>query len=450
MPKVIKIKRGLDIPMEGKAEKILVQAEPSGMYAVKPIDFPGLTPKLAVKVDHEVKAGSPLFYDKYHPEVLFTSPVSGKVAAITRGERRRILEVVVNADPDISYETFRKGDPESMEREEVIENLQRSGLWPFIRQRPYHVVAKSTDLPKAIFISGFDTAPLAPDYDFVLKEERDAFRAGIKVLSKLTNGDIHIGVNGKFPVSEVFQDLDRVRLHHFTGPHPAGNVGIQIHHIDPVNKGEVVWTVNPQDVVIIGRLFEKGIFDASRIVALAGSEVKTPRYYKTMLGASIAPMVKDNVKEGNVRYISGNVLTGKKILNDGYIGYYDSLVTVIPEGDYFEFLGWALPGLKKYSMSRTFLAWLTPNREFKLDTNIHGGGRAFVMTGQYEKVLPMDIYPVHLLKAILVDDIDKMENLGIYEIAEEDLALCEFVCTSKTEVQSIIRKGIELMIKELE
>lgn len=450
MPNVIKIKRGLDIPMEGKAEKILVQADPSGMYAVKPIDFPGLTPKLAVKVDHEVKAGSPLFYDKYHPEVLFTAPVSGKVVAVTRGERRRILEVVVKADPEIGYETFRKGDPESMEREEVIENLLKSGTWPFIRQRPYHIVAKSSDIPKAIFISGFDTAPLAPDYDFVLKEERDTFRTGIKALSKLTTGDIHIGVNGRFPVSEVFQDLDRVQLHPFTGPHPTGNVGIQIHHIDPVNKGDIVWTVNPQDVVIIGRLFENGIFDASRIVALAGSEVKTPRYFKTMLGSSIIPLVKDNVKEGNARYISGNVLTGKKILKDGYIGYYDSLVSVIPEGDYYEFLGWALPGLKKFSMSRTFLAWLTPNREFKLDTNLHGGERAFVMTGQYESVLPMDIYPVHLLKAILVDDIDKMEYLGIYEIAEEDMALCEFVCTSKTEVQSIVRKGIELMIKELE
>jgi len=449
MPKVIKIKRGLDIPLKGKAEKILVQADPSEMYAVKPIDFAGLTPKLTVKVDHKVKAGSPLFFDKYHPEVLFTSPVSGKVVSITRGERRRILEVVVKADPQIAYESFRKGDPESMEREEVIENLQKSGLWPFIRQRPYHIIANGSDIPKAIFISGFDTAPLAPDYDFVLKEEHDAFQTGIKALSKLTEGDIHIGVNGTFPVGDVFKDRDRVQLHHLRGPHPAGNVGIQIHHIDPINKGDIVWTVNPQDAVIIGRLFEKGIFDASRIVALAGSEVKTPRYFKTMLGASIVPLVKDNVKEGNLRYISGNVLTGKKILNDGYIGYYDSLVSVIPEGDHYDFLGWALPGLNKFSMSRTFLAWITPNREFTMHTNLNGGKRAFVMTGQYEKVLPMDIYPMHLLKAILVEDIDKMENLGIYEIAEEDLALCEFVCTSKTEVQSIVRNGIELMIKEL-
>jgi Na+-transporting NADH:ubiquinone oxidoreductase subunit A len=449
MPKVIKIRRGLDIPMKGKAEKILVQAGPSEMYAVKPIDFAGLTPKLTVKVDQEVKAGSPLFFDKYHPEVLFTSPVSGKVVSVTRGERRRILEVVVKADPQISYESFKKGDPESMKREEVIENLQKSGLWPFIRQRPYRIIANGSDIPKAIFISGFDTAPLAPDYDFVLKGERDAFRMGIKALSRLTAGDIHISINGAFPVSDVFKDLDRVQLHSFRGPHPAGNVGIQIHHIDPVNKGDIAWTVNPQDVVIIGRLFEKGIFDASRIVTLAGSEVETPRYYKTMLGASIVPLVKDNVKEGNLRYISGNVLTGKKILNDGYIGYYDSMVCVIPEGAHYDFLGWALPGLNKFSMSRTFLAWLTPNREFRLHTNLNGGKRAFVMTGQYEKVLPMDIYPVLLLKAILVEDIDKMENLGIYEVAEEDLALCEYVCTSKTDVQSILRSGIELMIKEL-
>jgi Na+-transporting NADH:ubiquinone oxidoreductase subunit A len=448
MPKVIKIRRGLDIPMKGKAEKILTQADPSEKYAIKPIDFPGLTPKLAVKEDHTVKAGSPLFYDKYKPDVLFTSPVSGKVVSVTRGERRRILEVVVEADKEIIYESFKKGDPGSMAREEIIENLQKSGLWPFIRQRPYQIVANPTDNPKAIFISGFDTAPLGPDYDFALKGEGDSFRTGMKVLSKLTDGDIHLSVNGAFPVSEIYSNLGDVKIHHFRGPHPAGNVGIQIHNIDPINKGDIVWTVNPQDLVIIGRLFEKGIFDAARVVALAGSEVKTPRYYKTMLGASIAPLVKDNVNEGTSRYISGNVLTGQKIMKDGYIGYYDSVVSVIPEGDHYDFVGWALPGLKKFSMSRTFLAWLTPNREYTLHTNLNGGHRAYVMTGEYEKVVPMDIYPVQLIKSILVEDIDKMENLGIYEVAEEDFALCEYVCTSKTEVQTILREGIDLMIKE--
>ena len=449
MSKVIKIKKGLDINMKGKAEKILNQTDPSEMYAIKPIDFPGLTPKLAVKEDHEVKAGSPLFFDKYKPEVLFTSPVSGRVVSVTRGERRRILEVVVKADSEIVYESFKQGDPKSMQREEIIENLQRSGLWPFIRQRPYNIIANPADKPKAVFISAFDTSPLAPDYDFVLKGEKESFRTGFNALSQLTDGDIHIGVNGTFPVSDVYQDLDGCQLNHFRGPHPTGNVGIQIHHVDPINKGDIVWTVNPQDVVIIGRLFEKGVFDAARVVALAGSEVKTPRYYKSMLGASIVTLVKENVEEGNFRYISGNVLTGSRIMKDGYIGYYDSLVTVIPEGDHYDFLGWGLPGLKKFSMSRTFLAFLTPGKEYTLHTNLNGGKRAFVMTGQYEKVLPMDIYPVQLLKSILIEDIDLMENLGIYEIAEEDFALCEYICTSKTDVQSIIREGIELMIKEL-
>ena len=436
MPKVIKFKRGLDIRMKGKAEKILTQAGPSELYAVKPIDFPGLTPKLAVKEDHSVKAGSPLFFDKYKPEV-------------TRGERRRILEVVVKADEEIAYEQFKQGDPKTMERGEIIENLQKSGLWPFIRQRPYQIIANPENNPKAIFISGFDTAPLGPDYDFILKGEGDSFRTGIHALSKLTDGDIHIGVNGSFPVLDIYHDLKDVQLHHFRGPHPAGNVGIQIHHIDPINKGDIVWTVNPQDVVIIGRLFEKGIYDAARIVALAGSEVKTSRYFKTMLGASIVPMVKENVNDGNLRYISGNVLTGSKIMKDGYIGYYDSVVSVIPEGDHYDFLGWGLPGLNKFSMSRTFLAFMMPKKEFTLHTNVNGGQRAFVMTGQYEKVLPMNIYPVQLLKSIIVEDIDLMENLGIYEIAEEDLALCEYVCTSKTDVQSIVRQGIDIMIKEL-
>ncbi|UCG27239.1 MAG: Na(+)-translocating NADH-quinone reductase subunit A, partial [Bacteroidales bacterium] len=389
------------------------------------------------------------FFDKYKPEILFTSPVSGKVSAIVRGERRRILEVVIRADEEMRYESFRQGDPSTMKREEITENLLKSGLWPFIRQRPYNIIANPQDTPKAIFISCFDTSPLAPDYDFSLKGEEESFRNGINALLKLTDGKIHLGVNGDYPVTDVFGNLDNVQYSFFRGPHPAGNVGIQIHHIDPVNKGDLVWTVNPQDVIMIGRLFEKGTYNASRVVALTGSEIKTPRYYKTMNGASIEPLIRDNLISRNLRFVSGNVLTGKRIQKNGFIGYYDSQVTVIPEGDHFEFIGWALPGLKKYSMSRTFLAWMMPNREFRLDTNLNGGRRAFVMSGQYEKVLPMDIYPVQLLKAILVEDIDLMENLGIYEVAEEDMALCEYVCTSKTEVQTILRQGFELMIKEL-
>jgi len=449
MPEVIKIKKGLDINLKGKAEKIFIQSDPSETFAVKPIDFTGIFPKLTVKVDHDVKAGSPLFFNKYKPEVIFTSPVSGKVIAINRGERRRILEVVIRADKEIRYESFTKANPLDLSREQIIENLLESGLWPFIRQRPYHIIANPEDEPKAVFISAFDTAPLAPDYDFALKNDAQPFQTGIDALSKLTSGKVHLGLNGAYPPSRVFAEARNVELHYFRGPHPAGNVGVQIHHIDPVNKGDIVWFVNPQDVVSIGRLFEKGIYDASRIVALSGSEIKSPRYFKTKIGASITNLVEGNVETGKLRYISGNVLTGLKIPKDGYIGFYDSQITVIPEGDYYEFLGWCLPGFKKYSVSRSFFSWLAPKKEYHIDTNLKGGRRAFVMTGEYENVFPMDIYPVQLLKAILVEDIDLMENLGIYEVAEEDFALCEFVCTSKTDVQSIIRQGIDLMIREL-
>lgn len=452
MPEVIRIKKCLDIKLKGKPEKIIIQAEPSEFYAIKPTDFPGLSPlpKLTEKIGSKVKAGSPLFYDKYKPDILFTSPVSGEVTAVNRGERRRVLEVVVKSDQKDEAVTFTKGDPKTMKREEIVNNLLKSGIWPFIRQRPFHVIADPEDDPRAIFISGFDTAPLAPDLDFILNGEEKSFQKGIDVLSKLTSGKIHVGVNAYFPVADVFAKAEGIELHHFKGQHPTGNVGIQINHIDPVKKGERVWTVNPQDVVVIGKLFEKGVFDPTRLVALTGSEIKKPRYYRTKLGASVKPLVKDNVKNnGNNRFISGNVLTGSKINKEGYLGFYHSQITVIPEGDHYEFLGWALPGIKKFSASRAFPSFLLPGKKYRLHTNLQGGRRAFVLTGQYEKVLPMDIYPVQLLKAILVKDIDLMENLGIYEVAEEDFALCEYVCVSKIEVQSILRSGFEVMQNEL-
>lgn len=448
MSKVIKIKKGLDIRLKGKAEKIVVKSENTDLYAVKPVDFLYIRPKLTVKVGDPVKAGTVLFYNKYLPDVKFTSPVSGTVKAVNRGERRAILEVVIEAGESMEYETFLKADPSTLSREQVIENLLKSGLWPLIRQRPYGIIANPGTTPKSIFISAFDTSPLAPDYDFIVQGNNEAFQAGINALSKLTDGKIHLNVNADYPPSDVFTNAKNVQMNRFTGPHPAGNVGVQIHHLDPVHKNSLVWTVNPQDVITIGRLFLKGQYDASRIVALAGSEVLNPKYYKTMIGASIKDLIANNTREGNLRYISGGPLTGRKIPFDGYIGYYDSLVTVLPEGDKYEFLGWAVPGFGKFSASRSFFSWINTDKEYVIDTNYHGGERAYVMTGQYEKVLPMDILPVQLIKSIMVEDIDRMENLGIYEVVEEDLALCEFVCTSKMEVQSIIRQGIDLMIRE--
>ena len=448
MSEVIKIKKGLDIPLMGKADAVYVKAGLPGLFAIKPADFHGLTPKMELKPGAQVKAGTSLFHDKNRPEVKFVSPVSGELKSVIRGERRRILEVVIESDGKDEKEDFGMADPSKISREKVIEKMLEAGVWPFIRQRPYDIVANPADTPKAFFVSGFDTAPLAPDYDFILTGLEKEFQAGVEVLRKLSNDNVHIGIDSKSG-SKIYKSLSGVKLHEFNGPHPAGNVGIQLHHVLPVCKGEIVWVANPQDIVTIGRLFTEGVFDASRTVVVAGSEVKKKGYYKTMIGASVAPLVKGNTTGEKARYISGNVLTGTTISAEGYLGFYDSQITVIPEGDYFEFMGWALPGFGKYSVSRLFFSWLSPKKEYRLDTNLHGGKRAFVVSGQYEKVLPMDVLPEFLFKAIITEDIDKMEQLGIYEIVEEDIALCEFVDTSKIELQKIVREGIDLMIKEV-
>src|SRR4030043_306392 len=446
MSRTIRLKKGLDIPIKGAAEKILAGEANSVRFGVKPVDFPGLVPKLEVKPGDKVKAGTPLFHDKLRPEIKFTSPVNGSVISVERGERRKILEVVIERSGS-DFIDFGKADPSTLAGEQIKEHLLVSGLWPAVRQRPYHVIAKPGDVPKSIFISGFETAPLAPDYDFIMENSpASLFSIGIKALSKLTDGKINLILKGE---GSLLNNTAGVEISYFSGPHPAGNVGVHIHHLDPVNKGEVVWYINLQDVIAIGRLFSEGIYKPERIVAFTGAEVIHPQYYKMLSGGAVTLMVKDNVKSGNLRYISGNVLTGTKVTSDGFLGYYDSQVTVIPEGDYYEFFGWAAPGANKYSFYKTFLSSVLPGKSFNLDTNLHGGERAFVMTGQYEKVVPMDIYPMQLFKAILAGDIDMMENLGIYEVAEEDFALCEFICPSKIEIQSIVRNGLDLMIKEM-
>ncbi len=450
MYEVIKIRKGLNIRLKGQAEKIFTKAAPAAYYGIRPTDFHGLVPKLAVSAGQEVRAGTALFYDKYRPEICFTSPVNGTVSAVNRGERRRILEVVIKrSGEELIHEKFEQADPVNLRRDEIIKNMLRSGLWPSIRQRPYDVIANPADIPKSVFISAFDTAPLAPDYDFVVKEQAKEFQTGIDAIAKLTHGKIHLNIDAEYPASPVFMGAKKVQLNKFKGPHPAGNPGVQIHHIDPINKGDIVWYLLPQDVIMIGKLFLYGIYDASKVVALSGSEVLKPRYFKLLNGASIKNIVENNTTGECPRYISGNVLTGTKIASDGFVGYYDSQITVIPEGYHHEFLGWAAPGFNKYSSTRAFWSWLTTSKKYRIDTNLNGGNRAFVMTGQYEKVLPMNIYPMQLLKAILIDDIDLMEKLGIYEVAPEDFALCEYVCTSKTEIQKIIRKGLDLMMKEM-
>lgn len=449
MSRSIKLKKGYDIRIAGAAEKILAVVADPDLYAVKPVDFPGLTPKLNVKPGDSVKAGSPLFHDKLKPEIVFTSPVCGMVVSVERGDRRKILEVVVEKKGN-DYVGFSKANPSSLSREQIKENLLLSGLWPSVRQRPYHVIAKPADVPKSIFITGFDTAPLAPDYNFIMDNSpASLFQAGISAVSKLTDGKVNLVLSGSSEPSSLLKNCSGVEISYFSGPHPAGNVGVHIHHLDPVNKGEIVWYVNLQDLLAIGTLFTEGIYKPERLVALTGSEVIYPQYYKMLSGASVSKVTLGNVDTGKLRYISGNVLTGSKIEDKGYLGYYDSQITVIPEGDYYEFFGWAAPGADKLSFSRTFLSSLIPKKTYKPDTNFHGGERAFVVTGQYEKVVPMDIYPMQLFKAIIANDIDNMENLGIYEVAEEDFALCEFICPSKVEIQSVVRSGLDMMMKEM-
>ncbi len=446
----IRIKKGLDIKLIGEASLTKGDAIKSNFYSVKPEDFHGLTPKLVVKTGVKVKAGEPIFYDKSNESIQFVSPVSGEVTEIIRGDKRRILEVKIQADKTQSYLDHEKLEVKSAKAEAIKAKLLASGCWPFIMQRPYDVIANPEQTPKGIFISAYASAPLAADYDFVLTGKQAELQAAVTALSKLTNGNVNVSVSKDS--HSPFTNLEDVVTHKVSGPHPSGNVGTLINKIDPINKGEVVWTVTPQDLVIIGELLLTGKFNAERIVALAGSGIQEPRYLVTKIGSEIATMVYDRgiENDANVRIISGNVLSGKEIKPDGFLGYYSNVVTVIPEGDDYEFFGWNKPVFEKVSTSRALtFSWLTPNKKFDLNTNTNGEHRAFVLTGTYEEVFPLDIFPMQILKACMYQDLDEMEALGMYEVAPEDFALTEFVCVSKQPHQKIIREGLDLMLKEI-
>lgn len=452
MSKSVKLKKGFTINLAGQANQVLADLPQPDTFAVKPDDFVGmLRPKTLVEVGENVKAGTPILIDKKKELVNYSAPVSGEIVEVKRGEKRKLLEIVILADKEIEYEsfkTFNQTELSSAGREELQAIMLKSGVWPHLIQRPYGIVANPEDTARDIFISGFDSSPLAPDYNFILKGEEKNFQAGVEVLRKFTSGSIHLGIDAKAEVNNVYTAAENIQINKFSGKHPAGNVGVQIHHIAPVNKEEVVWTISPIGVVQIGRLFLQGRYDTSKIIAVAGSEVKQPQYYRTYSGAAIKRFIDGNVKEGHLRLISGNVLTGRRIDEKGHLGFYDNLVTVIPEGDKVELLGWLLPTMKKLSFSRAagLLSFMnSPKKEYVLDSNMQGGHRSFVMTGQFEKVVPMDIYPTYLLKAILAEDFDEMEALGIYEIIEEDFALCEFIDVSKHNIQSIVRDGLNLM-----
>jgi Na+-transporting NADH:ubiquinone oxidoreductase subunit A len=445
----IRIKKGLDIKLKGTAEKAKENAIVSNFYTIRPEDFHGVIPKMITKVGSKVKAGETVFYDKANEAVKFASPVSGEIVEIARGAKRRILAIKIQADKEQNYQDFGKLDTNA-EAEAVKSRLLESGCWAFIKQRPYDVIANTEKAPKAIFISGYASAPLAADYDFTLEGKENELQAAVSALGKLTEGKIHVSVgkNSNSPLA----GLTGVSLNKVSGPHPSGNVGTQINKIDPVNKGETVWTVSPQDLVIIGELLLTGKFNAERVVALVGSSVEQPRYFTTKIGSEVATMIYDRgiAKDANVRIISGNVLSGNQIAPDGALDYYSNVISIIPEGDDYEFFGWNKPVFNKVSTSRALtFSWLSPKKEYDLNTNTNGEHRAFVVTGSYEEVFPLDIFPMQILKACMYKDLDEMEALGMYEVAPEDFALTEFICVSKQPHQKIIREGLDLMLKEI-
>lgn len=449
MSKDIKIKKGLNIRLKGEADKTLSSAPRSRTFVIRPLDFHLITPKMVVKEGEKIEAGAVLFYSKTNEELKFVSPVSGTLSKIERGAKRVITSLLIEADPQDKFKDFGTKNPDSLNSDEIKNHLLATGCWPFIKQRPYDVIANPEVKPKAIFISGYTTAPLAAEYDFVLKGKESQLQAAVTALSKLTSGKVHASI-GSAGVSP-FKGLNDIEIHKVSGPHPAGNVGTQIGRIDPVNKGETVWTISPQDLVIIGELFLTGKFNAERIIALAGSSVKTPKYYTTKIGAEVATFVYDaGLNEENVRVINGDALTGKAINPKSHLGYYNNTVSVIPEGDDYEFFGWTTPVFNKISTTRALtFSWMFPKKEFNLNTNTNGEHRAFVTTGNYEEVFPLDIFPLQILKACMYKDLDEMEALGMYEVAPEDFSLTEFICVSKQPHQEIIRNGLDLMYKEI-
>lgn len=449
MSRDIKIRKGLTINLKGEAQKAISGAPRTRTFAIRPADFHLITPRMMIREGDKVQVGDPIFHSKDNEALKFVSPFSGTLTKIERGAKRVITRLLFEADPQDSYKDFGVLNPESATPEAIKERLLESGCWPFIQQRPYAIIALPDGEPRDIFISGYTTVPLANDYNFSLQGKEREIQAALTALGKLTKGKVHVGVEKG--AASIFDGMKGIELHKVSGPHPAGNVGTQINKIGPVNKGETVWTVSAPDLVIIGELLLTGKFNAERTVVLAGSEVKNPKYYKTRIGSEVSTFLYDSgLNSEHVRVISGDVLTGVKSSPKGHLGFYHNAVTVIPEGDDYDLFGWNKPIFNKISTSRALtFSWLTPNKKYDLDTNTNGEHRAFVVTGIYEEVFPMDMYPLQMLKSCMVEDLEEMEGVGMYEVAPEDFALTEFVCVSKQPHQEIIRKGLDLMYKEI-
>ncbi len=447
----VKLTKGHDILLEGAAEGAVQPAQTVTTYAVSVPDFIGISPipKVTVEVGDNVKAGDVLFYDKKKPEIQYVAPVSGEVIEITRGEKRSIKQIIILADKKQQFKSNKAPQLNDASREEIVNYLLETGAWTLLRQRPYNVTPEPSVVPRDVYISTFDTAPLAPNSNVVLVGKEAAFQKGLDVLAALTSGSVNLGMNAKdATIAKAYTDATGVNKIYFDGKHPAGNVGVQIHNTKPIASGEVIWTLGVQEVATLGELFLSGNFDASRVVALTGAELKAPKYVSTYAGARLGELLKDNMANDHSRIISGDVLSGSQRDADSFLGYFDDQVTVVEEGDDYEMFGWLLPLKPRPSVSGTFPNKIFTDLVFKADTNTHGEQRAFVMTGLYEKMLPMDIYPQQLMKSIMINDMEAMEGLGIFELVEEDVALAEFACVSKQPLQSILRDGLDRMREE--
>ena len=446
----IYLKKGLDLPINGTATQNTKKVIVPDVVSVKPTDFRSLVPKLLVREGDKVLAGTPVLADKMSQNILFASPVSGTVAEVVRGEKRKLLEVRIKADAEQEYVDYGVKNVADMTAEQIKEALLAAGLWPALTQRPYGIIANPEVKPKAIFVSAFSTAPLAASPEYALRDDFEHIQTAINALGKLTDGGVHFSLNSANYAGTPFHKIENVIQHTFTGKHPAGNVGVQIHHISPIRKGETVWTVSLLMLAAIGKLFNTGKYDVRRKIAVTGPKAINPAYVEGYPGIAIKDVAEFYNASENLRFVSGDVLTGTNVGADGYLGFFDNQITILEEGDKYELLGWAKPvRCKLFRASRTYFSWLTPKKKYDMDTNLHGGPRAFVLNDVYTKVLPMDLYPVHLLKACLANNIDDMEKFGIYEVLEEDLALCEYVDPSKIYIQQIITDGIALMLKEM-
>ena len=446
----IYLKKGLDLPINGTATQNTKKVIVPDVVSVKPTDFRSLVPKLLVREGDKVLAGTPVLADKMSQNILFASPVSGTVAEVVRGEKRKLLEVRIKADAEQEYVDYGVKNVADMTAEQIKEALLAAGLWPALTQRPYGIIANPEVKPKAIFVSAFSTAPLAASPEYALRDEIEHIQTAINALGKLTDGGVHFSLNSANYSGTPFHKIENVIPHTFTGKHPAGNVGVQIHHISPIRKGETVWTVSLLMLAAIGKLFNTGKYDVRRKIAVTGPKAINPAYVEGYPGIAIKDVAEFYNASENLRFVSGDVLTGTNVGANGYLGFFDNQITILEEGDKYELLGWAKPvRCKLFSASRTYFSWLTPKKKYDMDTNLHGGPRAFVLNDVYSKVLPMDLFPVHLLKACLANNIDDMEKFGIYEVLEEDLALCEYVDPSKIYIQQIITDGIALMLKEM-